>query len=192
VRRELLLPLTAFCCVILAATTVCAQSLPAQSIGAPESDKTAPSAVQEVQRLVAAGQLKEALSRADAELARNPRNAQLRFVRGVIQTELKDSAAARATFERLTQDFPELPEPYNNLAVLYAADGQLDNARRALEAALIAAPNYGTAYENLGDLHLQMAADAYQRAVKLEPGNRQASAKLVLAREIITKARAAR
>ena len=39
-------------------------------------------------------------------------------------------------FEQLTEDFPELPEPYNNLAVLYAADGQLDRARAALELAL--------------------------------------------------------
>jgi len=169
-----------------------AQSLPAQSVGNIDAEKNAPTPVQEVQRLIAAGQLKQALGRADAELAKNPRNAQLRFLRGVIQTEMKDTAAARATFEKLTQDFPELPEPYNNLAVLYAAEGRLDNARRALESALIAAPNYGTAYENLGDLYLQMAADAYQRAATLEPGNRQASAKLVLAREIITKVRTAR
>lgn len=190
--RNALLVLLALLSLRLLLSDVHAQALPAQSVGNVDAEKNAPTPVQEVQRLIAAGQLKQALGRADAELAKNPRNAQLRFLRGVIQTEMKDTAAARETFERLTQDFPELPEPYNNLAVLYAAEGRLDNARRALESALIAAPNYGTAYENLGDLYLQMAADAYQRAAKLEPGNRQASAKLVLAREIITKARTAR
>lgn len=190
--RSALVVLLALLSTSLVLPGVSAQALPAQSVGNIDAEKNAPTPVQEVQRLIAAGQLKQALGRADAELAKNPRNAQLRFLRGVIQTEMKDTAAARETFERLTQDFPELPEPYNNLAVLYAAEGRLDNARRALESALIAAPNYGTAYENLGDLYLQMAADAYQRAAKLEPGNRQASAKLVLAREIITKARTAR
>ncbi len=191
-RRELLLSCVTACALVAAPQYLWAQSLPAQSVGNIEPDKAAPSALQEVQRMIAAGQPKQALTRVDAELLKNPRNVQMRFVRGVIQTEMKETAAARETFERLTQDFPELPEPYNNLAVLYAADGQLDNARRALEAALIAAPNYGVAYENLGDLYLQMAADAYQRAAKLEPANRQATAKLALAREIITKVRAAR
>jgi Flp pilus assembly protein TadD len=107
----------------------------------------------------------------------------------VILTDLKKPDEARAAFEKLTQDFPELPEPYNNLAVLYAAEGQLDNARRALETALLAAPGYATAYENLGDVYLQLAADSYQKASKLEPANRQASAKLTLAREMIVKTR---
>jgi len=87
------------------------------------------------------------------------------------------------------EDFPELPEPYNNLAVLYASEGQLDSARAALEMALAAAPNYATALENLGDVYLQMAADAYQRAAKLDPSNRQAGAKLALSRELINKSR---
>ena len=85
-----------------------------------------------------------------------------------------------------------MPEPYNNLAVIYASEGRLDNARAALEQAIVAAPNYATAYENLGDIYLQMAADAYQRASKLDPANRQAGAKLSLSREMITKARSTR
>jgi Flp pilus assembly protein TadD len=125
----------------------------------------------------------------DAVLAKNPRDAQMRFLRGVILTELKQPAEAREVFRRLTEDFPELPEPYNNLAVLYASEGQLDSARAALEMALAAAPNYSTALENLGDVYLQMAADAYQRAAKLDPSNRQAGAKLALSRELITKSR---
>ncbi len=163
--------------------------LPPQTIGTLPSDKEIPTELQQVQQLLAAGRTQQALEKADAQLAKNPRDAQMRFVRGVILTEMKRTAEAREAFERLTEDFPELPEPYNNLAVLYAGEGRLDSARAALELALTAAPNYGTALENLGDIYLQMAADSYQRAAKLDPANRQASAKLALARELITKSR---
>lgn len=166
-----------------------AQLTPAQSVPAPASERVELTELQEVQQLMAAGQLKAALARADAELVKNPRNAQMRFVRGVILTEMKDTDAARDAFERLNQDFPELPEPYNNLAVLAAAQGQLERARALLEAALSVRPDYATALENLGDIHLQMSADAYQRAARLQPANRMLGNKLALARELIAKTR---
>lgn len=166
-----------------------AQLTPAQSVPAPASEHVELTELQEVQQLMAAGQLKAALARADAELVKNPRNAQMRFVRGVILTEMKDTDAARDAFERLNQDFPELPEPYNNLAVLAAAQGQLERARALLEAALSVRPDYATALENLGDIHLQMSADAYQRAARLQPANRMLGNKLALARELIAKTR---
>jgi Tfp pilus assembly protein PilF len=76
--------------------------------------------------------------------------------------------------------------------VLYAAAGELDKARAALEMALLARPDYATAHENMGDVYLQMAADAYQRASTLQPNNRTVSNKLALTREMVTKARASR
>jgi Flp pilus assembly protein TadD len=164
-------------------------ALPPQTIGTLGADQQLLTELQQVRALLAAGKASTALARADAQLALNPRDAQLRFVRGVILTELKRTDEARAVFQRLSEDFPELPEPYNNLAVLYAGEGRLENARAALERALAAAPNYATAYENLGDVYLQMAADAYQRAAKLDPASRAAGAKLTLSRELITKSR---
>jgi len=110
------------------------------------------------------GRLDEALSRADAALKANPRDVQTRFLRGVILSDQKKPAEAQAVFEALAQDFPELPEPLNNLAVLYAADGRYELARTTLQRAIAAQPNYVTAYENLGDLYAAMAADNYQRA----------------------------
>jgi len=167
-------------------------SLPPQTVGTLSTDREPLTELQQVQQLINAGRLPQALTRAEEQLARNPRDAQMRFVRGVILTEMKQREQAREVFQKLTEDFPELPEPYNNLAVLYASEGRLDNARAALEQALAAAPNYATAYENLGDIYLQMASDAYQRAAKLDPANRQATAKLNLSRELITKARSVR
>jgi tetratricopeptide (TPR) repeat protein len=169
-----------------------AQPAPPPVIGDISVDRTDSTPLEEVRKLVAAGRTKQALAFAEEQLVKNPRNAQMRFVRGVILTDMNDTAAARAAFQQLTEDFPELPEPYNNLAVLYAADGQLERARAALELALLARPDYATAHENMGDVYLQMAADAYQRAATLQPNNRAASSKLALTREMITKARTPR
>jgi Flp pilus assembly protein TadD len=165
------------------------QPLPAQSVPAPANDRVELTELQEVQKLMAAGQFKLALARADAHLAKNPRDAQMRFVRGVILSELKDTAGAREVFERLTEEYPELPEPYNNLAVIDASQGQLQRARTLIEAALAIRPDYATALENLGDIHLQLSVDAYQRAAKLQPGNRNLGNKLSLSRELLSKTR---
>jgi len=165
------------------------QPVPAQSVPAPASDRVELSDLQEVQKLMAAGQFKPALARADAHLAKNPRDAQMRFVRGVILSELKDTAGAREVFERLTEEYPELPEPYNNLAVIDASQGQLQRARTLLEAALAIRPDYVTALENLGDIYLQLGVDAYQRAAKLQPSNRNLGNKLSLSRELLSKTR---
>jgi tetratricopeptide (TPR) repeat protein len=162
---------------------------PVPSVPSPVDERVEPTELQQVQKLMAAGQMKEALARADAHLAKNPRDAQMRFVRGVILSELKDTAAAREVFERLTEEYPELPEPYNNLAVIYASQGQLDRARTLLETALAVRPTYATAQENLGDIYLQMSVDAYQRAAKLQPNNRTVGNKLTLTRELLTRTR---
>ena len=166
-------------------------SSPAQSVPSPAEERVELTELQQVQKLMAAGQMQQALARADAHLGRNPRDAQMRFVRGVILSELKDRAAARQVFERLTEEFPELPEPYNNLAVIYASEGQLDRARTLLDTALTVRPDYATAHETLGDIYLQLSVDAYQRAAKLQPGNRSASTKLTLTRELLAKTRTA-
>ena len=166
-----------------------AQPVPPPIVGDISVDPSDARPLEEVRKLIAAGRTKQALEFADEQLVKNPRNAQMRFVRGVILSDMNDTAAARRVFEQLTEDFPELPEPYNNLAVLYAADGQLDRARGALEMALLARPDYATAHENMGDVYLQMAADAYQRAAALQPTNRAVSSKLALTREMVTKAR---
>jgi Flp pilus assembly protein TadD len=168
---------------------VAQQPLPAPSVPAPATVRVELSELQQVQKLMAAGEWKPALARADAHLAGNPRDAQMRFVRGVILSELRDTAGAREVFERLTEEYPELPEPYNNLAVIHASQGQLERARTLLEAALAIRPDYATAHENLGDVYLQMSVDAYQRAARLQPGNRNLGNKLSLSRELLSKTR---
>ena len=139
----------------------------------------------DVNKLMRAGQYAEALSRADAFLARSPRDAQMRFLKGVILTEQNKSAEAIAVFTKLTEDYPGLPEPYNNLAVLYAASGQYEKARMALDSAIRTNPSYATAYENLGDVHAKLASQAYDKALQLDSGNSAAKSKLTLVRSLV-------
>ena len=151
-----------------------------------------PSPATEIATLMKAGRNDEALQRADARLKDNPRDAQVRFMRGVILTEQGKIVEATVAFETLIQEFPELPEPYNNLAVIHAAQGRYESAYRLLQESLIAQPNYVTAYENLGDLYLSMAEQAYGKALGLDASNRVAKAKLEAARELNVRIRAVR
>jgi tetratricopeptide (TPR) repeat protein len=141
--------------------------------------------IADVSKLMRAGQYAEALSKADVFLGKNPRDAQMRFLKGVILTEQNKSAEAITVFSRLTEDYPTLPEPYNNLAVLHAAAGQYDKARAALDAAIRTNPSYATAYENLGDVHAKLASQAYDKALQLDSGNAAAKSKLTLVRSLV-------
>jgi tetratricopeptide (TPR) repeat protein len=144
-------------------------------------------AYSDVSRLLRAGQHTEALAKADQYLATKPRDPQMRFIKGVIQSESGKSSEAIATFTRLTEDFPELPEPYNNLAVLYAAQGQYDKARSVLEMAIRTHPSYATAQENLGDVYAKLASQAYSKALQLDAGNPAVTPKLSLIRNLFNQ-----
>ena len=138
----------------------------------------------EVNRLMRAGQMSDALGKADQYLASKPRDPQMRFLKGVIQTETGKPTDAIATFTKLTEDYPELPEPYNNLAVLYAGQSQFDKARAALEMAIRTNPSYATAHENLGDVYAKLASQAYSKALQLDASNAGVAPKLSLIRNL--------
>jgi len=139
----------------------------------------------EVNRLVQAKQYAQALARADQYLAARPRDPQMRFLRGVIQAESGRRADAIATYTQLTQEYPELPEPYNNLAVLHAQANEYDKAREALEGAVRANPQYAVAHENLGDVYAKLASIAYAKAQQIDTANTTAPAKLALVRQLL-------
>jgi tetratricopeptide (TPR) repeat protein len=153
--------------VLLAALAVFAGSV----LAAPADD------LKEAQRLYGQGKLAPALEKVDAYLSAEPRDPQGRFLRGLVLTEQKKSADAIQVFTRLTEDFPELAEPYNNLAVLYAAQGNYERAKAVLELAIAAHPGYAMAYENLGDVYAQLAGRSYDRALQLDRNNASAKTK---------------
>jgi tetratricopeptide (TPR) repeat protein len=140
--------------------------------------------LQDIQALLKQGNQSQALDRANAFLAKNPKDAQVRFIKGVILSEQGKTNEAIKVFTALTEDFPELPEPYNNLAVLYASQQQYDKARQALEMAIQTHPSYATAHENLGDIYAKMASEAYDRAFKLDKANTAAQTKLSMIKDI--------
>ncbi|HEY4801844.1 MAG TPA: tetratricopeptide repeat protein [Paraburkholderia sp.] len=108
-----------------------------------------------------------ALSQLDERIKTNPRDVQAKFKRATILARLNRDDDAIEAFTELTQLYPELPEPYNNLAALYAKHGRNEEARVALETAVKANPSYGLAWENLGDLYLRLADASYRRAQTL-------------------------
>lgn len=120
-----------------------------------------------VQQLIDAQDWPQALQATQQQLAERPQDPQLRFMKGLIETRQGQTDAALATFTALTRDYPELPEPHNNLAVLHAAAGRLAQARAALETALQLNPQYAVAHRNLGDVYLQLAAQAYRTSLNL-------------------------
>lgn len=158
------------------------------ALGLPALGAEAPEPARSIERLFRGGDAALALKRADAALVERPGDASLRFLKGVILEETHREPEAIGIFEAMVQDFPDLPEPYNNLAVLVAAKGQLDRARELLEAALRADPRYATAQQNLGDVFLRLAQRAYESA-GTKPADPRLERKLKLLRELATATR---
>jgi len=141
--------------------------------------------VQEINQQFRKGDLPGALDRANRYLAKTPKDAQARFLKGLILADQGKTNDAITVFTGLTEDFPELPEPYNNLAVLYASQSKYDAAKNALEMAIRTHPSYATAHENLGDIYAKMASIAYDKALALDSKNATAQTKLALIQDMI-------
>ena len=136
-------------------------------------------------KLLKSGQRDQALERVNRALAQKKDDPKARFLKGIILTEQGNTRDAIEIFTRLTQDYPNLPEPYNNLAVIYAGQGQYEKARAALEQSIRTHPSYATAYENLGDVYAKLASQAYDKALQLDKSNTGAQNKLSLVRELV-------
>src|SRR6202521_5419209 len=162
----------------LLGTAVCAWSAPADDL-------------KDAQKLYGQGKLQPALDKVEVFLKSQPRDPQGRFLKGLVLTEQKRIPDAIQVFTGLTEDFPELPEPYNNLAVLYASQGNYDKAKSALELAIHTHPSYATAHENLGDIYAQLASRAYDRALQLDKNNTTAQVKLAMVKDLFSSQRAA-
>ena len=140
--------------------------------------------IKEARDLITREHYDEAIAKLDALATQRPREPQARFLKGVALTDQGKTEDAAVVFRALITDFPEMPEPRNNLAVLYAKRGELAQAREELELAVKASPDYAVAHENLGDIYIRLAADEYARAADLDKRSKSASAKLKLARAV--------
>lgn len=135
------------------------------------------SSLDEARRLATDGQIEQALKHVDEMLVLQPDNVAARLLRGVLLSRDGQSDAAIDTFLAIAEDRPDLPEPHNNLAVLYAAQGRYDDARGALKRAIALQPDYDVAHENLGDVYVKLAALAYSRAERINEANERAAQK---------------
>ena len=143
--------------------------------------------LQDANQLFRQGQFDRAMERVNSYLASRPKDARGRFLKGLILTEQNKPGEAIKVFTDLSQDYPELPEPYNNLAVLYASQGAYDKARNSLEMAIRTHPSYATAHENLGDIYAKMASQAYDKALQLDRSNQAAAGKLNLIKDLFSQ-----
>ncbi|MEY4439983.1 MAG: hypothetical protein RIQ36_1447 [Pseudomonadota bacterium] len=140
----------------------------------------------DVRKLMRQAKYPQALLLVNKGLATNPRDPQMRFWQGFIFEQLGQPDMAIQVYLALTQEYPELAEPSNNLGVLYAAQGDYARAKSSLEAALRANPNYATAHENMGDVLLNMARQSYERALSINPSQRDAAKKVERLRPALT------
>jgi tetratricopeptide (TPR) repeat protein len=123
----------------------------------------------DVNRLVNTQAWAQAQSQAEQHLKSQPTDPQMRLLLSRIQDGQGQTREAMATLQALTQSFPELPEPHNNLAALLARQSRYAEALDALQAAVRARPDYATALENMGDLYTVLAIAAYQRSNQASP-----------------------
>lgn len=142
--------------------------------------------IQDANQAFRQGNNQSALEKVNGFLVANPKDAQGRFLKGLVLTELNRLVDAIKVFSDLTEDYPELPEPYNNLAVLYAAQADYERAKHSLEMAIRTHPSYATAHENLGDIYAKMASQAYDKALQLDKSNTSAQTKLALIRDLFS------
>jgi tetratricopeptide (TPR) repeat protein len=139
----------------------------------------------DVDRLIQSGQWQNAREQAEARLKTAPTDPQMRLLLSRIQDAQGQTVAAIDTLQALTQNFPELPEPHNNLAALLVRQNRWSEAVTALEAAIQARPDYALALENLGDVHAALAAQAYGRAALAAPTQPRAKTKQLAVEQML-------
>lgn len=121
-----------------------------------------------IQQRLLDGELEGALRDINAYLRTDPDDPPARFLKGLILKSAKLNAEAIEIYESLVNDLPNHPEPLNNLAVLYAEQGDYQRATKALKRLVEDVdPNYAAAYENLGDVYAAWASEMYDRAAAL-------------------------
>jgi len=140
--------------------------------------------VSDVQAVLAAGKAAEGLKKVDQLLAGKPEDPRLRLQRGIALSLLNRNAEAIGVFQKLIESHPDLPGPYNNLAVLYGNQGEYEKARQALELAIRTNPAYTTAFQNLGDVYARLAGQAYKKALALDKSDSVLPLKLAVVQNI--------
>ena len=121
--------------------------------------------IQDLQLLLDQNLFAPAALTGDQLLVEQPDNARVQFLTAYAYQMDKQTNRAKALYENLIRDYPELPEPRNNLAMIYLAGGDSDKASQLLIDALNTNSSYSTAYKNLGRIYRGIASETYRQAV---------------------------
>lgn len=121
--------------------------------------------VKQLQQLIAEENFSAAAKSGAQLLLQNATHTRTRFLTAYAYQMDAQSDKAIALYQALIDDNPTLPEPRNNLALIYLEQGDYDRASQLLVEAINTHPSYATAYGNLSQIYKGIASEAYRRAV---------------------------
>ena len=121
--------------------------------------------VEDLQTLVVEKKYSRAIEAGERMLGEHPQWPDVQFLTAYAYQLNKQSDKATAMYQQLISQRPELPEPRNNLAMIYLQKGDYDAASRLLVEAINTHNSYATAYQNLSRIYTGIASEAYRRAL---------------------------
>ena len=136
------------------------------------------SGYQAAESLATNGNPELALRQLDARLASAPEDRKAAYLKGLILMQLRKSAEAERWFRMMQSNFPDMPQPYNALAVIYDGRGDLPAARQILQELLERHPDQHGARVNLGNIYLKLARQEFEKALKEKPDDAMIRKKL--------------
>ncbi len=137
--------------------------------------------VDDLRVLVAGKKFAAAIETGELLLKQNPKRADVQFLTAYAYQMKRRTARATDLYKSLIRQHPELPEPRNNLAMIYLAKGDHDTASKLLVEAINTHNSYATAYENLSRIYTGIASEAYRRALSESSESAKYSQKIELA-----------
>ena len=125
----------------------------------------AATSVAQLHELITQQRFVDAAATGEQLLRQNPLQPQTRFLTAYAHQMSSQTDRAVSLYQGLIEDHPQLPEPRNNLAMIYLAQGDYDRASQLLVDAPNTHSSYATAYDNLSQVYKGIASEAYRRAV---------------------------
>lgn len=121
--------------------------------------------LQQIQQDLKANRYAQAAASAKALLKQQPDDLQLHFITALALQKNAQPEQAIRHYQAIIADHPKLPEPRNNLAIIYLQQGQYDQAIDLLIESLNTHPAYATAWKNLNNIYQGLASEAYRKAL---------------------------
>ncbi len=121
--------------------------------------------VDNLRALISGKNYSRAIETGERLLGNQPQWPDVQFLTAYAYQLNKQTNKATAMYQQLISQHPELPEPRNNLAMIYLEKGDYDAASKLLVEAINTHNSYATAYQNLSRIYTGIASEAYRRAL---------------------------